>query len=706
VDTIFKVAKLDKIIKRNGSLVDFSQSRIIAAISKASQATAQLNQAKINKLARQVTTKLEENFSSLHPPTVEQVQNLVENILITNGYPQIAKAYMLYRQNRARVREAKKFLGVVDDLKLSVNAIQVLRARYLLKDANNQIKETPSQLFNRVAKAVAEADKIYGKKSDSKKSQEEFARLMTELKFLPNSPTLMNAGTEIGQLSACFVLPVPDSIEGIFNGLKNMAIIHKSGGGTGFSFSHLRPKGDQVKTTAGVASGPVSFMRIYDTATEVIKQGGRRRGANMGILRIDHPDIIDFITAKETENSLSNFNISVAITDNFMKALSKNSYYPLVSPRTKKTVRKLKAREVFDLIISSAWRTGDPGLVFIDRINQANPTPKLGPIESTNPCGEQPLLANESCNLGSISLEKFVKNREVKWQELKSAVRTAVHFLDNVIEVSEFPLPEIAKITKANRKIGLGIMGFAEALIKLEIPYNSPKALEFAEQVMKFISQSAREKSEQLAEVRGPFPNFSDSIWQTRGYKKIRNATLTTIAPTGTISIIADTSSGIEPLFAVSFIRHVMEGTRLLETNKLFKETAKRLGFYSSELLEKVARTGSIQNINNIPKSVKKLFLTSFDIKPSWHVKIQAAFQKHVDNAVSKTVNLPNSASIEDVRNIYLLAYRLKCKGITIYRYGSKKNQVLNIESAKTANEHLRVESEYSGGCVAGECPF
>jgi len=481
-----------------------------------------------------------------------------------------------------------------------------------------------------------------------------------------------------------------------------MAIIHQSGGGTGFSFSKLRPAGDIVGSTKGIASGPVSFMTIYDAATNVIKQGGRRRGANMAILDVTHPDILQFIEAKAREGILTNFNISVAVTDEFMKAVENDTEYALVNPRNGKTETKLRASHVFDLIASNAWRTGDPGLVFIDEINRHNPTPQVGRIMSTNPCGEQPLLPFESCNLGSINLAKMIKDKQVDWDNLRKVVRVAVHFLDNVIDVNKYPVPKIGEITRGNRKIGLGIMGFADMLIKLGVPYDSEEALGLAEQVMKFVRDEAVKKSVSISEVRGSFPNFKGSIWEKRGYKAIRNATGTTVAPTGTISIIAGCSGGIEPVFAVSFVRNVMDGSRLLEVQPTFEEVAKDSGFYSASLMLEVAKTGSVQTVKEVPEKLRRVFVTSLDIDPSWHVRMQAAFQKYVDNAVSKTVNLPNNATLDDVKQVYLLAYKLKCKGTTVYRYGSKSEQVLYFGPQLTkelSTEQVNRDSEFSGGC-------
>ncbi len=576
------------------------------------------------------------------------------------------------------------------------SALKVMKERYLARDSQGR-QETPEDMCWRVATAIAAAEEQWGRSTEEIEAiAEEFYNLMVDSPFLPNSPTLMNAGTTNGLgYSACFVLPVDDSIEGIFDAIKYAALIHKSGGGTGFAFSRLRPKGSQVRTTAGVASGPVSFMRVFDAATEQVKQGGRRRGANMGILRVDHPDILEFINSK-LQGGITNFNISVAATDRFMEALSKNDRYELIDPRTQQVTGTLPAREVFERIIQAAWQTGDPGMVFIDRINasRANPIPDIEQIEATNPCGEQPLGPNDACNLGSINLVRFARPTDqtyrnghergdrIDWAELERVVRIAVRFLDDVIEVNPYPLTAIAEEVKRNRRIGLGVMGWADLLLALEIPYDSEEALALADHVMAFIERIGHDESARLAIERGPFARWSESIY--RHEKPLRNSTVTTVAPTGTISIIAGCSSGIEPLFAVAY-SHIVGDRHLTFVNPQFERLAKARGFYSEGLMTKIAANGTVQGLSEVPPDVQRVFVTAHQIAPEWHVRMQAAFQRHLDNGCSKTINLLHAATVEDVGKAYLLAYESGCLGITVFRDGSKTDQVLHVGTTRKA---------------------
>ncbi len=568
-------------------------------------------------------------------------------------------------------------------MQITENARLVLERRYLIKNEKGEVVETVDGLFRRVSSAIAAADQNFDKAADIKATAESFYQMLTNLEFLPNSPTLMNAGRPLGQLSACFVLPVEDSMEGIFETIKRAALIHKSGGGTGFSFSRLRPKGAPVNTTGGVASGPISFMKVFNMATEAVKQGGTRRGANMGILRVDHPDILEFIDCKQDLTEITNFNISVGITEAFMGAVKSGADYELVDPSTKKVTGKLNAAEVFDKIVSNAWKTGEPGIIFLDRLNRDNIVPEFGEIESTNPCGEQPLLPYESCNLGSVNLVAMLEEQKdgsyrIDYDKLAATVDKAVHFLDNVIEVNKYPLEEIEETTKKIRKIGLGVMGFADMLLYLGIPYNSEEGVALGEKIMSFITARARKMSQKLAQTRGAFPLFESSTLKDGA--PVRNGTVTTIAPTGTLSIIAGVSSGIEPVFAYVFIRNVMDSTKMAEVNPVLKRVLEQRGLYSDELMEKIASAGSLAHIEEIPADIRRVFVSSHDISPDYHIRMQAAFQRHTDNAVSKTVNFVSTATKEDVREVYMKAYEDGCKGVTIYRDGSRDGQVLNIK--------------------------
>ncbi len=651
-----------KVEKRNKRIVEFDHSKIEAAITKAFESNS-TDTGPVRGLTKEVVQIIQEQRQDvIH---IEEIQDIVEDTLMLRGFTEIARRYMKYREKHNEARRILQLMGVVDDLKFGPNAATVL-SRYLLKDEEGEPLETPSQLFRRVSGAVASIEKMHDKDADVEEYDDLFYSMMANLEFLPNSPTLFNAGTELGQCSACFVLPIEDNMDSIFTSLKHMAVVQKSGGGTGFSFSRLRPEGATVGTTGGVASGPISFMKVYDTATDIIKQGGRRRGASMAILRCDHPDIMEFISCKSDKKSFKNFNISIAVTNRFLESLKHEKNIDLIAPHTDEVVKSISARVIFDSIVHNAWSTGDPGLVFIDRMNEEHPlNGQL--IESTNPCGEMPLLSYESCVLGSINLSSMVTDGEINWSRLEEVIRLAVRFLDNIIDLNAYPIREIEQVTKANRKIGLGIMGFAELLMKMQIPYDSVKGLEKAEEIMSFIRQKAERASADLARIRGNFENFA--LLKNRNKWK-RNASVITVAPTGSISLIAQTSSGIEPLFGIAHSRMLAEGIHLSEVNPLFESVAVDGGFWSDELEQEVAKTGSVQHIDEVPDDIKKVFKAAQEIDPEWHIRMQAAFQKHTDNAVSKTVNLPNSATTEDIERIYLLANELKLKGTTVFRDG------------------------------------
>ena len=674
-----------KIRKRDGSVADFDKEKITNAIFKAAESVGGSDRKESERVADIVVKLIGEKFAESYIPTVEEVQDLVEKALIESGHATTAKSYILYRHRKNIEREMKKAMGVHDDLKLPLNSLQVLEKRYLLKDENGKTIETPSQLFRRVARHLASNEYNYGADDSMVRHYENaFFEVMTNFEFLPNSPTLMNAGTELGQLAACFILPVKDDIEQIFESVKHQAVIHKTGGGTGFCFSYLRPKGDFVKSTAGIASGPISFMSAFDNATNVIKQGGKRRGANMATMHVWHPDIEEFITMKQTPGVMENFNVSVMADDRFMHAVDANGEFELLNPRSGQPVRKINARTLFKMIAYSAWKSAEPGLLFIDEINRKNPTP-TDPIHATNPCGEVPMPDYESCNLGSINLVRFVEldwsktdwKKKVNWTRLRYVVRTAFQFLDNVIDMNRYPIPQIRDMTLKNRRIGLGVMGFARMLFKMGIRYDSEQGYEVGEYVMKFIEDEARKMSHELGRARGSFPGFKDSPLSEK-FDAMRNSTCTSIAPTGTISMIADTSSGIEPVFALSFLKTVRAG-QYYYCDEIFEQVLKVRGLYSQELMQKIMEEGSVQHIEGIPEDIKTVFRVSHDMAPEAHVLMQAAYQKNVDLAVSKTINMPADATVEDVENVYLLAWKTGCKGITIYRDSSRHEQVLHV---------------------------
>ena len=676
---------LSKIIKRDGSKVKFEEAKITRVILKAFKATEEVEEEKQKKEAQRLT-KVVVNILSKgingDLPTVEQVQDVVEQVLMAASYFETAKAFIIYREKQQTVRVAKRVLGVEDDLGLSVNQLKVLENRYLRHDEYGKTIETPKKLFKRVARAVASQEE----KSKRKAWRERFYEVMSEMEFVPAGGYLRSAGTKRPTIANCFVLPVEDDMEGIFDAIKWLALVQQAGGGTGFNFSKLRPKGDFVKSSGGFSTGPISFMKVFDAATAQVMQGGYRMGANMGILNVNHPDILEFIHCKTEEGEISNFNISVGITDEFMKAVKGNKKFKLRNPRTREVVQTIEAKSLFNQMVSLAWRTGDPGMVFLDKINKNNPVLKtLGKLEATNPCGEQPLHPFDVCNLGSVNLAKMVTGKRVDWGNLERAVRVGVRFLDNGVDLSRYPIKQIQRMAKANRRIGLGVMGFADMLYQLGIGYNTDKGVRLAEKVMGFVNKTAVNQSESLGKEKGVFPNWKGSEYQKKGVKR-RNLAVTTIAPTGTISMVADCSSGIEPVFALTFVKNVVEEGGLSYVNKYFKQAVEGLSLsddQKNDIYQRVSESGSCQDIEELPNSIKSVFVTAYDINPKDHIKMQAGFQKRTENAVSKTINFPAEASIADVEKAYLLAWELKCKGITIYRSGSREGQVLQTNKKK-----------------------
>lgn len=656
-----------------------------------------------DEVTRTVVAELGARFAE-RPPTVEEVQDSVERVLMSSGFDDVARAYVVYRNRRSELRESKRMLGVRDELKLSLAATVVLKERYLRRDETGVVVESTGGMMDRVAEWVARAEDEFSPGA-SRRWAEEFSRALRALEFLPNSPTLMNAATELGLLSGCVVLPVEDSLESIFAAVRDAALVHQAGGGTGFAFSRLRPSGDVVGHTYGRASGPVSFLRVFDVVTDTIRQGGRRRGANMAVLEASHPDIAAFVAAKADPAALSTFNLSVGASDEFMRAVERGEPWPLVNPRTKDVVDEIDAAMLFDLIATQAHARGDPGMLFMDRINQDNPLAGLGRIEATNPCGEVPLLPYESCTLGSVNLARFVSDGGVDWDRLGATVRLGVRFLDAVVEVNRFPVPELEAAARRTRKIGLGFMGLAEMLAMLGLRYDSAEAVQLAGRLARHIAAEARGASARLAEQRGAFPLFERSSYAERGMCQLRNAQLTAVAPTGTISIIAGTTSGIEPMFALAYVRTVL-GRHLLEVNPLFERTARDRGFWSEQLVADIAGTGALPDDARVPSDVRQVFRTAMQVAPNAHLRMQAAVQRHVDGAVSKTVNLPASATVNEVKEIYREAWRAKAKGVTIYRYGSRAQQALSLLGIPRQATPVVADTGYSGGCAGHNCEY
>lgn len=704
--------QISQVTKRDGRVVPFDPERIRVAIGKSVAESKEFGEVEVNRLA-EIVVNILIKANGRHIPSVEEVQDVVEQVLMAGGHYETAKRYILYREERRKERAVKSIIGVKDDLGLSINQLKVIERRYLLHNEDGEAVETPKEWLTRVARTLANVEK------EKKYWEPEFFRVMANFEFLPAGRTLNNAGTAQNQLANCFVLPVEDSMEGIFEAVKWTALIHQTGGGTGFNFSKLRPSGDVVtKSAGGFATGPVSFMKVFDVATRQVMQGGKKRGANMGILNVDHPDIMEFIACKTEEGEIANFNISVGMTDEFMEAVDKDSEFALRNPRTRQVVQQIRARTLMDQIATLAWRTGDPGMIYLDAINRNNPLlEKYGRIDATNPCGEQPLHPFDACNLGSVNLAMFVKqqttgNRQqakkteelINWGRLREVTHIAVRMLDNVIEAGKYPLPQITETVKANRRIGLGVMGWAHMLFKLGVPYNSNEGVGLAEKVMGFIQKESWEASKQLAKEKGVFPRWPESDFKAKRLK-VRNVAITTIAPTGTISMVADTSSGIEPVFALSFVKNVVDESGLTYTDKYFGNELEKLQMPKAEyqiILNEVAKQGSVQGVEGIPEKIRKVYVTAHDIAWEWHVKMQAAFQKYCDNAVSKTINLPKETSIEDVKRVYLTAWKAGCKGITVYRDQSKEYQVLatshkpqatSIKSAHIIQSKLQVKT-------------
>lgn len=686
---------ISRIRKRDGTIVPFDKSKIAEAVFKAAKSVGGENREAAERVGNKVLKELVSEFDEENIPSVEEIQDAVEKVLIEEGHAKTAKAYILYRQEREKIREEKRAIlpNLKDDSDFNVNQLRIAAGKYLARDEKGEIVETPKQMFTRISHTLAkpEFDK-YGEEK-GKEWEKEFYKVFSNLWFIPGGRTIANAGQGCNQLANCFVVPVNDSMEEIFESVKSQALIQKTGGGTGFDFSKLRGKGTRVVKSNGVASGPVSFIKVFDAATSVIMQGNRR-GANMGILRIDHPDILDFIAIKDDLNALTNFNLSVAITDEFMQAVKEQRDYDLIAPHTGKSIKKINAKMVFDILVQHAWRTGEPGVLFIDSVNKDNKVKHVGLISATNPCGEVPLLDYEACNLGSINLDRMVSNGQIDWDRLRYTVRTATRMLDDVIDASTYPLPQITEMVRKTRRIGLGILGFADMLFQIGVSYDSEEGVKTAEKVMEFINTESHKVSQELAEEKGEFPAWEGSDFHKQGIK-MRNCALTSIAPTGTLSMLADTSGGVEPNFAICYVKNSHSlGETFVYVNRHFEAIAKQRGFYSKALMKKIVEQGTLQGLDEVPEDIQKVFVISHDIKPEWHIRMQGAFQKHVDNAISKTINFHNKATPKEVEEGYLLAWESGCKGCTVYRDGSRMNQVLNIKEVNKEKEEEQEKLE------------
>ncbi len=697
------------VLKRNEREQILDTDKISDSIFLAAQDVGGTDKTLADELGAEVLARLKKQYGRLSQVTSAEIGDMVERVLLEKSHYKTAKAYILNREKKRQVESAKHALGVHDEVGLTLNALTVAKEKYIRKDESGEVAETVGEMFARTAKFLASAERP----NSRKKWQAEFESLMRELRFMPGGRTLANSGTPNNQLANCFVMPMPDDIEGIFESLKESSILKKYGGGVGFTFGHIRPKDDKVSTTSGAACGPVALMQLVNDASDIYLQAGKRRSGNMVTLPVSHPDVIDFIHCKESGSNLPHINYSLAVTHKFMEAAKNNAEWELINPRTGQVTARVSARGILEEAARMAWKNGDPGLIFVDEINKYNPTPHVGVLETVNLCGEQPLLSYEACNLGSINLAVHVigsnGDSKVDWDKLEETVMLAVRMLDDVVSVCEYPLEKVSEVVRGNRKIGLGVMGWADMLVKLHIPYSSKEALDLAEKLMKFVQKVGWETSSLLGKEKGNFPNFKGSLWQKRGYKHFRNATVTTIAPTGTISMMTNASGGIEPHFALAYFRKSMGQYTLPEVNADLVRAIKHVnGLYSSELMDEIARSGSIQHIERIPKEIRETYVTAMDLTAEDHVAMLAAFQKYTDNAVSKTINLPSSATVEDVIKVFYQADELNCKGITVYRDGSREGQVLNVGSANTevkSDKSKVIKVSLKSNELGMECP-